>query len=82
MARLEDNVWVNIPVELVDLLEDLVQYWNSGRFPVDVAALPPTSTTLSDGTALRFAKDGANWKIYVYTNSTDGWWEGTLSQTA
>ncbi len=82
MAFLEDNVWINVPAELAEYLEDLTQFWNAGKIPADIAAAPPTSTTGSDGPAIRFAKDGANWKIYVYTNSTDKWQEGTLSAVA
>ena len=82
MTLLEDNVWINLPPELADLLEDIILSWNLGQFPLQVFTSPPTSSTPSNGTAFGVAKDGNTWKFYCYTNTTDKWQVVSLSAVA
>lgn len=65
--------WKDLPSDLIEFLQDLTLYWNTGRVPLQSAATPPTSSTEAEGPCIKIAKDGATWYLYVYTNSTDGW---------
>ena len=66
----------------VKYLEDLTEFWNSGRTNVRVVGNPPTSSTAIGGPEMLLAKDGANWNLYIWVDSVDKWRAVTLSAVA
>ncbi len=79
MAKLNDYDWKGLNPDLVEFLQDITSYWNTGRIPLQNVGAPPTSTTQADGPLIRLEKDGASWFLYCYTNETDGWKKVALS---
>lgn len=79
MSKLDSYDWKGLPPDLIEFLEDLTEFWNTGRIPLQYSASPPTSSTSADGPGILISKDGATWNIYIYTNATDKWYKVALT---
>ena len=71
--KLDSYDWRGLPPDLIEWLEECTDIINLNQVECKFFGAPPTSATVATQGWFGIAKDGANWYMYIYSGSSDGW---------